>query len=135
MKFAPDVQYYTEKCIRRGVATYAEVHEVGERYGIAYRDSLVEELRAAGTRLVTEDEVIISPRTNVLMNNLRLVDLVSLALQLPAVPQVRRRLHKGVLQQRSYELNLKRLDYLDADYEWYYLSPSFNRLQRAIRRL
>ena len=135
MRFGPDVQYYVEKCIRRGVATYEELREIGGRYGIDWRDSLVEELRAAGTRLVAEDEVVISSRTNVLMNDLRLVELVSLSLHLPVAPKVRRRLHKHVIQQRSYELNLKRLDYLDSDYEWYYLSPAFNRLQRGIRRL
>jgi hypothetical protein len=132
---APDVQYFVEKCIRRGLATYAEVHEVGERYGIDYVDSLVQELSAAGTQLIAEEDVMISPQTNVLMNDLRLVELVSLAVQLPVAPKVRRRLHKDVIQQRSYELNLKRLDYLDNDYEWYYFSPPFNRLQRAIRRL
>jgi len=124
-----------EKCIRRGTATYAEIREVGERYGIDYADALVEELSTAGARLVAEKDVMISPRTNVLMNDLRLVELISLALRLPVAPKVRRRLHTGVIQQRSYELNLKRLDYLDSDYEWYYFSPSFNRLQRAIRRL
>jgi hypothetical protein len=132
---APDVQYFVEKCIRRGLATYAEVREVGERYGIDYVDSLVQELSAAGTQLIAEEDVMISPQTNVLMNDLRLVELVSLAVQLPVAPKVRRRLHKDVIQQRSYELDLKRLDYLDNDYEWYYFSPPFNRLQRAIRRL
>ena len=135
MKRAPDVQYFVEKCIRRGTATYAEIREVSELYGADYADVLVEELSAAGAQLVTEKDVMISPRTNVLMNDLRLVELVSLALRLPVAPKVRRRLHKDVIQQRSYELSLKRLDYLDSDYEWYYFSPPFNRLQRAIRRL
>ena len=50
-------------------------------------------------------------------------------------PRVRRRLLEHVLKRRSYELDLKRLEYLDSDVEWYYLSPSFNSLQRNIRRL
>jgi hypothetical protein len=123
------------KCIRRGTATYTEIREVSERYGTDYADALAEELSAAGAQLVAEKDVMTSPRTNVLMNDLRLVELVSLALQLPVAPKVRRRLHKGVIQQRSYELSLKRLDYLDSNYKWYYFSPSFSRLQRAIRRL
>jgi len=124
-----------EKCIRRGTAAYSGIHEVGERYGTDHADVLAEELSAAGVRLVDEKDMVISPRTNVLMNDLRLVELVSLALRLPVAPKVRRRLHRDVVQRRSYELDLKRLDYLDSDYEWYYFSPSFNRLQRAIRRL
>jgi len=132
---APDVRYFIEKCIRRGTATYTGIREVGERYGTDYADVLAEELSVAEVRLVDEKDVMISPQTNVLMNDLRLVELVSLALWLPVAPKVRRRLHRDVIRQRSYELDLKRLDYLDSDYEWYYLSPSFNRLQRAIRRL
>jgi len=124
-----------EKCIRRGTAAYSGIREVGERYGADHADVLAEELSAAGVRLVDEKDITISPRTNVLMNDLRLVELVSLALWLPVAPKVRRRLHRDVVQRRSYELDLKRLDYLDSDYEWYYFSPSFNRLQRAIRRL
>ncbi len=135
MKRVPDVQYFVEKCIRRGTATYIEIREVSERYGTDYADALAEDLSVAGVQLIDERDVAISPQTNVLMNDLRLVELVSLALRLPVAPKIRRRLHKGVIQQRSYELSLKRLDYLDSDYEWYYLSPSFNRLQRAIRRL
>ena len=135
MKRAPDVQYFVEKCIRRGAATYTEIREVSEQYGTDYADVLAEELSVAGVQLVDEKDIAISPQTNVLMNDLRLVELVSLALRLPVAPKIRRRLHKGVIQQRSYELSLKRLDYLDSDYEWYYLSPSFNRLQQAIRRL
>jgi len=50
-------------------------------------------------------------------------------------PKTPRRLHQHVLKQRSYELDLNRLDYLDSDYEWYYLSPAFNSLQRSIRHL
>lgn len=135
MERAPDVRYFVEKCIRRGTAAYTEIREVSERYGTDCTDELVEELNAAGVRLIDEKDMVISPQTNVLMNDLRLVELVSLALRLPVAPKIRRRLHKGVIQQRSYELSFKRLDYLDGDYEWYYLSPSFNRLQRAIRRL
>ena len=135
MKRAPDVQYFVEKCIRRGAATYTEIREVSEQYGTDYADALAEELSVTGVQLVDERDIAISPQTNVLMNDLRLVELVSLALRLPVAPKIRRRLHKGVIQQRSYELSLKRLDYLDSDYEWYYLSPSFNRLQQAIRRL
>ena len=135
MKRAPDVRYFVEKCIRRGTATYAELLEVSKRYGTDYADALAEELNVAGARLLDRKNVVISPQTNVLMNDLRLVELISLALRLPVAPKIRRRLHKGVIQQRSFELSLKRLDYLDSDYEWYYLSPSFNRLQRAIRRL
>ncbi len=135
MERAPDVRYFIEKCIRRGTANYTEIREVSEWYGIDQADELIEELNAAGVRLVDEKDVVISPQTNVLMNDLKLVELVSLALRLPVAPKVRRRLHRGVIQQRSYELNLKRLDYLDSDNEWYYLSPPFNRLQRAIRRL
>ena len=135
MKHAPDVRYFLEKCIRRGTAAYSGIREVGERYGTDHADVLAEELSAAGVRLVDEKDIVISPRTNVLMNDLRLVELVSLALRLPVAPKVRRRLHRDVVQRRSYELDLKRLDYLDSDYEWYYFSPSFNRLQRAIRRL
>ena len=135
MERPPDVQYFMEKCIRRGTATYTEIREVSMRYGTDYADDLVEKLNAVGGRLVDQRDVVISPQTNVLMNDLKLVELVSLALQLPVAPKVKRRLHRHVVQQRSYELSLKRLDYLDSDYEWYYLSPSFNRLQRAIRRL
>jgi hypothetical protein len=72
---------------------------------------------------------------NVLMNDLRLVILVSLALQLPVAPKIRRKLYKDVVQQRTFELDLKRLDYLDSDNEWYYCSPSFNHLQQALRHL
>ena len=135
MKHAPDVRYFLEKCIRRGTAAYSGIREVGERYGTDHADVLAEELSAAGVRLVDEKDMMISPRINVLMNDLRLVELVSLALRLPVAPKVRRRLHRDVIQRRSYELDLKRLDYLDSDYEWYYFPPSFNRLQRAIRRL
>jgi len=135
VKRAPDVRYFVEKCIRRGTATYTGIREIGERYGTDCADALAEELNVAEVRLVDEKDVMISPQTNVLMNDLRLVELVSLALRLPVAPKVRRRLHRDVIRQRSYELDLKRLDYLDSDYEWYYLSPSFNRLQRAIRRL
>ena len=135
MEHTPDVQYLMEKCIRRGTATYTELLEVGGRYGTDHVDALAEDLNAAGVQLVDEKDVTISPQTNVLMNDLRLVELISLALRLPVVPKTPRRLHKGVIQQRSYELSLKRLDYLDSDYEWYYLSPPFNRLQRTIRCL
>ena len=135
MERSPDVRYFVEKCIRRGTATYTELLEVSERYGPDYVDALAEELSVTGVQLIDEKDVAISPQTNVLMNDLRLVELVSLTLRLPVAPKIRRRLHKGVIQQRSYELSLKRLGYLDSDYEWYYLSPSFNHLQRAIRRL
>jgi len=135
MERAPDVQYFVGKCMRRGTATYTELLEICEQYGTDYVDALAEELSATGVQLVDEKDVAISPQTNVLLNDLRLVELVSLTLRLPVAPKIRRRLHKGVIQQRSYELSLKRLGYLDSDYEWYYLSPSFNRLQRAIRRL
>jgi hypothetical protein len=124
-----------EKSIRRGTATYTEIREISGQYGTDYTDALAEELNVAGVRLVDEKDVVISPQTNVLMNDLRLVELISLALRLPVARKIRRRLHEGVIQQRSFELSLKRLGYLDSDYEWYYLSPSFNRLQRAIRRL
>jgi len=132
---ASDVRYFVEKCIRRGTATYTELLDVCERYGTDYVDALAAELSATGVQLVDEKDVAISPQTNVLLNDLRLVELVSLTLRLPVAPKIRRRLHKDVIKQRSYELSLKRLDYLDSDYEWYYLSPSFNRLQRAVRRL
>lgn len=135
MEGTPDTRYFVEKCIRRGTATYTELREVGERHSDEYADVLAKELVAQGVQLVDEQDMVISSHTNVLMNDLRLVELVSLALRLPVAPKIRRRLHKDVIQQRSYELDLKRLDYLDRDYEWYYLSPAFNRLQRAIRRL
>jgi hypothetical protein len=96
---------------------------------------LAEELNAAGVQLFDEKAVTISPQTNVLMNDLRLAELVSLALRLPIASRVRQHLYEGMIRRRSYELDLKRLDYLDGDQEWYYLSPSFNRLQQAIRRL
>ncbi len=135
MERSPDVRYFVEKCIRRGVATYTELLKVSERHGPEYVDALAEELSVTGVQLIDEKDVAISPQTNVLMNDLRLVELVSLTLRLPVAPKIRRRLHKGVIQQRSYGLSLKRLGYLDSDYEWYYLSPSFNHLQRAVRRL
>ena len=135
MEGTPDTRYFVEKCIRRGTATYTELRDVGERHSDEYAEVLAGELVAQGVRFVDEQDVVVSSQTNVLMNDLRLVELVSLALRLPVAPKIRRRLHKDVIQQRSYELDLRRLEYLDRDYEWYYLSPSFNRLQRATRRL
>ena len=135
MEYTPDIRYFVEKCVRRGAVTYTELTGASERYGMDCVDALAEDLNAAGVQLVDQKHMTISPQTNVLMNDLRLVELISLALRLPVVPKTPRRLHKSVIQQRSYELSLKRLDYLDSDYEWYYLSPSFNRLQWTIRRL
>ena len=135
MERPPDVQYLVEKCVRRGIATYSEMRDMCERYDADLRDVVVEELNAAGVRLVDEKDVAVSPQTNVLMNDLALVELVSLALRLPAVARLRRGLYAGIIGTRSYELDLTRLGYLDGDREWYYLSPSFNRLQRAMWRL
>ena len=87
MKRAPDVQYFVEKCIRRGAATYTEIREVSEQYGTDYADALAEELSVTGVQLVDERDIAISPQTNVLMNDLRLVELVSLALRLPVAPK------------------------------------------------
>lgn len=130
-----EVQYFVGKAIRRGTATWNEVLRVCDGHGDWAADVLTKELCEAGVQVVDEWNVGITPQTNVLMNDLTLVELVSLCLQLPVVPRTPRRLHKHVLKQRSYELDLKRLDYLDSDYEWYYLSPAFNRLQRSIRYL
>jgi len=135
MERTPELQYFVDKCIRQGAATYTEIREVGQQYGYGPTDVLAEELNAAGVQLFDEKAVTVSPQTNVLMNDLRLAELVSLALRLPVALRIRRHLYEGMIRQRSYELDLKRLDYLDSDQEWYYLSPSFNRLQQAIRRL
>jgi hypothetical protein len=133
--YTPDIRHFLGKSMRHGTATYAELREIGAQYGPGFADTLAEELNTAGVRLIDEKDILITPETNVLMNGLRLVDLVSLALQLPVVPKVPRRLHAAVLGQRSVELDLRRLEYLDVDQEWYYLSSELNRLQRAIRRL
>jgi len=131
MEKISDIQYFTEKCIRRGVATYAEIREFGERYGSERGDWLINEFNTTGVRLIDDRDILPSPQTNVLMNDLRLVELVSLALQLPVAPKIRRKLYKDVVQQRTFELDLMRLDYLDSDDEWYYsrqVSTDFNRL-------
>jgi hypothetical protein len=130
-----DIQFFKEKSIRRGVVTNEEISRIVSRHGQNQSELLAEDLNSAGVRVVAEDKLIIKPQTNILMNNLRLVELVSLALQLPAAPKLRRSLYQNVLQQRSYGLDLIRLDYLDNDDDWYYLSPDFNRLQQAIRQL
>jgi hypothetical protein len=135
MERPPDIQYFIDKCIRRGTATYSHVRDISARYGNRGSNALAEELDAAGVRLVDEKDLLITPRTNVLMNDLQLVDLISVALNFPVAPKLRRALYKPVIDQRSYELDLKRLDYLDSDDDWYYLSPSFNSLQQAIRHL
>jgi hypothetical protein len=115
--------------------THVEIREASENNGIMATDVLVDELTSKGVRLVNEEQITISFQTNVLLNDLGLVELVSLALQLPVAPKIRRHLHQGVLQHRSYELGLKRLDYLECDNDWYYLSRSFNQLQQALRNL
>lgn len=135
MEWAPDLQYLLEKSIRRGVVSYSEVREAGKPYDVHLTDMLVQELCTAGVRLVDEKGMLISSQTNVLMNSLRFTELVSLALQLPAVPKVQRRLYEGLVQRTAQEIDLRRLDYLDSDGEWYYLAPPFNRLQRALRGL
>jgi len=135
MERTPELEYFVDKRIRQGAATYTEIREAGQQYGYDLTDVLAEELNAAGVQLFDEKAVTISPQINVLMNDLRLAELVSLALRLPIAPRIRRHLYEGMIRRRSYELDLKRLDYLDSDQEWYYLSPSFNRLQQAIRRL
>ncbi len=134
-EFSDEVQYLFGKSIRRGTVTCSEIAEVAETHGNFTADVLAERLHQAGVHLVQDRDLDIIPQTNVLMNNLTLVELVSLCLQLPVVPKTPRRLHQHVVKQRSYELDLRRLDYLDSDYEWYYLSPAFNSLQRGIRHL
>jgi len=134
-EFGAEIQYIIGKSIRRGTATWNEIARVSEEYGDFTADALTQTLHEAGVQFIEEGEVSITPRTNVLMNDLTLVELVSLCLQLPVAPKTPRRLHQHVLKQRSYELDLSRLDYLDSDYEWYYLAPAFNSLQRSIRRL
>jgi len=134
-EFGAEVQYLIGKSIRRGTATWGDIARISEDYGDLAADTLAETLDGAGVRLIEEQDTGITPRTNALMNDLTLVELVSLCLQLPVVPKTPRRLHQHVLKQRSYELDLSRLDYLDSDYEWYYLAPAFNSLQRSIRRL
>ena len=134
-EFGVEVQYLIGKSIRRGTAIWSEIARVSEEYGDLTADTLAETLHEAGVQLIEEQDTGITPRTNALMNDLTLVELVSLCLQLPVVPKTPRRLHQHVLKQRSYELDLSRLDYLDSDYEWYYLAPAFNSLQRSIRRL
>jgi len=134
-EFDDTVQYFVDKSIRRGTATWGEITRIGGEYSDLTVDILTQTLHNAGVQLVQDQDVSITPETNVLMNDLTLVELVSLCLQLPVVPKTPRRLHKHVLKQRSYELDLKRLDYLDSDYEWYYLSPPFNRLQRIIHHV
>lgn len=135
MERAPDIQHFIERCIRSGIAALGELRDTCERYGAGFEDAVAEELSAAGVRLVDEKDMTISPQTNVLMNNLALAELVSVALRLPAVPKIQRRLYRDIMRARSHELDLTRLGYLDSDQDWYYLSPSFNRLQHSIRRL
>lgn len=135
MEKTPDIQYFTQKCIRCGATTYSEIREFGKRYGSERGDLLIDELNTTGVRLIDERNILCSPQTNVLMNNLRLVELVSLALQLPVTAKICRKLSKNVLQRRTFELDLRRLDYLDSDNEWYYCSPSFNHFQQALRHL
>jgi hypothetical protein len=130
-----EVQYFVGKAIRRGTATWNEVLRVRDGHGDWAADVLTKELCEAGVQVIGDWDAGLTPQTNVLMNDLTLVELVSLCLQLPVVAKTPRRLHRRVLSHRSYELGLKRLDYLDSDYEWYYLSPAFNSLQRSIRRL
>jgi hypothetical protein len=69
------------------------------------------------------------------MNQLPLTGLIALALRLPAIQKVSRRLYGNTLGIRSHELDLKRLGYLDSDGEWYYLAPEFNRIQHSLRHL
>ena len=108
---------------------------MSDEHGLAVADAVAERLYDSGVCLVGDSDLEITSLTNVLMNDLTLVELVSLRLQLPAVPQTRRRRYRRVLGKRSYERDLKRLEYLDDDYEWCYLAPAFNRLQKKIRRL
>jgi hypothetical protein len=134
-EFSDEVQYLIGKSIRRGTVTCSEIAEVAEADGSFTADVVAEKLHQAGVHLVQDRDLDITPQTNVLMNNLTLVELVSLCLQLPVAPKTPRRLHQHVLKRRSYELDLKRLGYLDSDYGWYYLAPAFNSLQRSIRYL
>lgn len=135
MEHSPEVSYLIGKAIRRGSATYAEVRDATAPYGATYADTVLTEMDAAGVRLLEEHEIPITRETNVLMNQLTLVELVSLALRLPPVTKIARRLYRNSLGVPSHELDLRRLDYLDGDYQWYYLSPVFNSLQRSLRRL
>jgi hypothetical protein len=134
-EFDSEVQFLIDKSIRRGAATWGEITRLGQEHGECIADAVSQTLDRAGVCIIRERDASIIPQANVLLNSLKLVELVSLCLQLPMAPKTPRRLHQHVLKQRSYELDLKRLEYLDADNEWYYLSPPFNSLQRSIRRL
>jgi hypothetical protein len=124
-----------DKSVRRGVASLREIYQVREAYGESTAQSLAEWLHAAGVRLVEDSCLTINRQTNVLMSDLTLPELVFLCLQLPVVPKTPHRLYEHVLKRGCRELNLKRLDYIDSDEQWYYLAPSFNSLQRIIRSL
>ena len=133
-QFEPEVQSLIDRSVRRGMAVWSEVRRVAERYGNLTADAVAECLQSAGVRFADERDLEITPHTNVLLNELSLVELVSICLQLPVAPRVLRRLHEHVFR-RSYELDLQRLEYLDSDHAFFYLTPPLNRLQRTIRRL
>jgi hypothetical protein len=130
-----EISYLIGKAIRRGTATYAEIREATGVHGYAYADTVITELNAAGVALLEDNEISITPETNVLMNQLSLAGLISLALALPPVSRVARRLYQNLLRSRARELDLRRLAYLDGDSEWYYLAPAFGRIQRLLREL
>lgn len=135
MEFHAEVQFLIDRSIRRGTATWNEIAQVGEKHGEFTAEAVVDRLNTAGVHLADEQDLGVTPQTNVLLNDLTLTELVSLCLQLPITEKARRRSYRHVLKRRSYQLDLARLEYLDSDYEWCYLAPSLNQLQRSIQHL
>lgn len=135
MEFHTEVRFLIDRSIRRGTATWSEIAQVSEKHGEFTAEAVIDRLNSAGVHLANDQDLDVTPKTNVLLNDLTLAELVSICLQLPIAEKARRRSYRHVLRRRSYQLDLARLEYLDSDYEWYYLAPALNQLQRSIRRL
>lgn len=72
-EFDSKVEYLIGKSIRRGTATWGEIATVREKLGDFATDVVTQTLHEAGVRFVEGQYASVTPKTNVLLNGLRLV--------------------------------------------------------------